>query len=91
MFYCTYILLSEKDGKRYIGYTGDLKKRVEEHNNGLVKSTKHRIPLKLIYYEACLNKEDAKMREKYLKSQWGYKFMDKRLKNYYKKFMILGG
>lgn len=83
MFYYTYILLSEKDGKRYIGYTSDLKKRIEEHNDGLVSSTKHRRPLKLVYYEACLNEEDAKKREKYLKNQWGYKFINKRLKNYY--------
>ena len=82
MFY-VYILLSQKDRKRYIGYTSDLKKRLDEHNNGLVLSTKHRRPVKLIYYEACLNVEDAKRREKYLKSQWGCKFINKRLKNYY--------
>ena len=84
MFYYIYILLSEKDGKRYIGYTSDLKRRIEEHNNSLVESTKHRRPLRLIYYEACLNEEDAKKREKYFKSQWGYKFINKRLKSYYK-------
>lgn len=83
MFYYTYILISEKDGKRYIGYTNNLKKRINEHNNGLIVSTKYRRPLKLIYYEACLNKEDAKRREKYLKGQWGYKFINKRLKGYY--------
>ncbi|MEA2020143.1 MAG: GIY-YIG nuclease family protein [Patescibacteria group bacterium] len=82
MFY-VYVLLSEKDGKRYIGYTEDLRKRVKEHNSGKVKSTRHRRPLHLIYYEACLNKKDAKAREKYLKGAWGYKFLDKRLKNFY--------
>ena len=81
MFY-VYVLLSEKDRKRYIGYTSDLQKRLDEHNNGLVLSTKHRRPVELIYYEACLNVEDAKRREKYLKSQWGYKFINERLKNY---------
>ena len=50
IFY-TYILYSMKDKKLYTGFTSDLKKRVEEHNNVNVFSTKHRRPLKLIYYE----------------------------------------
>jgi len=82
--YYNYVLLSKKDHRRYIGYTKDLRKRFKEHNNGKVDSTKSRRPLILVYYEACLNEEDALRREKYLKSQWGYKFIDKRLKNYYK-------
>ncbi|PIY65375.1 excinuclease ABC subunit C [Candidatus Shapirobacteria bacterium CG_4_10_14_0_8_um_filter_39_15] len=83
MFYYVYILLSEKDNKRYIGYTDNLRRRIEEHSGKLVVSTRHRIPLKLIYYEACLDKKDAKRREKYLKGQWGYKFINKRLENFY--------
>ena len=83
MFYYIYVLLSERDGKRYIGYTGNLKKRMKEHGKGLVSSTKYRRPLKLIYYEACLDEEDVRSREKYLKNRWGYKFLDKRLKKFY--------
>ncbi|HBU06564.1 MAG TPA: excinuclease ABC subunit C [Candidatus Magasanikbacteria bacterium] len=83
MFFYTYVLLSEKDNKRYIGYTHDLQKRFKEHNSGLVFSTKYRRPMKLIYYEACLTKEDAINREKYLKGPWGYKFFNKRLKSFY--------
>jgi putative endonuclease len=41
MFY-VYILLSEKDGNLYVGYTPDLKKRFEKHNNGYVIATKYR-------------------------------------------------
>ena len=82
--YYTYVLLSEKDHKRYIGYTSDLKRRIKEHNKGLVPSTKYRRPLKLIYYEACLNEEDARRRERYIKGKWGYKFLNKRLKMFYK-------
>lgn len=67
MFY-TYVLQSEEDGKFYAGYTKDLKLRFDQHKNGFVESTKDRRPLKLVYYEACLNKEDALHREKYLKS-----------------------
>lgn len=49
--YYTYVLISEKDGKKYVGYTKDLKLRFEQHKNGQVESTKHRRPLKLVYYE----------------------------------------
>ena len=54
MFY-VYVLLSEKDNKKYIWYTENLKLRFELHLKGKVESTKNRLPLKLIYYEACLN------------------------------------
>lgn len=82
VFFYTYVLESLKDGDHYIGYTNNLIKRVEEHNKGKVFSTKPRRPLKLIYYEACLNKEDAKQREKYLKSTIGNRFLKKRLRIY---------
>ena len=80
--YYTYILQSEKDGKMYTGYTKDLKLRFEQHNNGKVESTKDRRPLKLIYYEACLSREDATHREKYLKTFHGKMFLKNRLKSY---------
>ena len=40
MFYYTYVLLSKKDNKFYIGYTKNLKLRFEQHNKGKVQSTK---------------------------------------------------
>ncbi len=80
MFFYAYVLLSLKDHKYYIGYTVDLRKRAEEHNQGLVFATKHRRPLKLIYYEACTDERDAKQREKYLKTTAGRRFLAKRLK-----------
>lgn len=83
MFY-TYVLLSENDNKFYIGYTKDLDSRLEKHNMGKVASTKNRRPLKLIYYEACLNEGDALKREKYLKSGFGRRFLNSRLENYLK-------
>ena len=66
MFY-VYILKSLKDGNLYTGSTGDLKKRLWEHNSGLNKSTKPRRPFILIYYEACLAEDDARKRERALK------------------------
>ena len=80
--YYTYVLQSLKDGKLYVGFTKDLKLRFEQHNKGLVESTKSRRPLNLIYYEACLNKDDATRREKYLKTYHGKMFLKRRLKSY---------
>ena len=82
-FYYTYVLESERDGNRYTGYTRDLQSRFEKHRKGRVESTRHRRPLKLIYYEACLTKEDAIRREKYFKTHYGTMFIKKRLKSYF--------
>jgi putative endonuclease len=75
-------LQSDKDDNFYVGYTINLKNRLKKHNQGKVRSTKYRIPLKLIYYEVCLNQEDATHREKYLKTSWGKRYIKSRLKNY---------
>ena len=80
-----YVLQSLKDGKWYTGYTDNLKKRLEEHNKGLVYATRQRRPLKLIYYEACLNEQDAKIREGYLKSGPGKRYIRNRLKFFFNK------
>jgi len=82
-FYYTYILLSEKDGKKYTGYTSNLPLRFEAHQKGQVSSTKHRRPLKLIYFEACLSQADALKREKYLKTHYGKMYLGNRLKSYF--------
>ena len=82
MFY-NYVLQSIKDNNLYIGYTRDLKKRLKEHNEGLNRSTKSYIPWKLIYYEACLDEEDAKRREHYLKTSQGQRLLKRRLKEYF--------
>jgi putative endonuclease len=71
-----------KDMGFYIGFTKDLKLRFEDHNSGRVESTKDRRPFSLIYYEACLDQDDATRREKYLKSYHGRMFLKKRLKSY---------
>ena len=80
--YYTYVLRSEKDGQFYVGFTKNLELRFEQHNKGLVESTKYRTPLKLIYFAACLSQEDATRREKYLKSFHGKMFLNNRLKSY---------
>ena len=80
MFYYTYILQSLKNGGYYIGYTSDLKKRLQEHNTGESKATKPYIPYKLIFYEAFLNIIDAKNREEYLKGGYGRKTINSMIK-----------
>ena len=81
MFY-VYLLKSDLTNTKYIGCTGDLKKRLTEHNEGKVNSTKNKIPWKLIYYEAFKKKYDAFNREKELKNDYTKKrHLLKRLKN----------
>ena len=80
--YCTYVLQSKKDWNFYTGFTKNLKLRFEQHNKGLIESTKDRKPFKLIYYEGCLDKEDAVKRERYLKSYNGKMFLKRRFKSY---------
>ena len=76
-----YVLKSKKDSGLYIGFTSDLKKRFKEHNSGYSKSTKSRIPFKLIYYESFINISDTRAREIYLKSGYGRKQLGDILKN----------
>ncbi len=82
MFFYIYILESLKDHLRYIGYTSNLKKRIEEQKKGLSFSTSFRLPLKLIYFEGCLDEMDAKRREHYLKTTQGRRFLGLRLQEY---------
>lgn len=53
MFY-TYVLYSLRDRRWYTGATGNLMERMHQHEKGAVLSTRHRRPLRLVYYEACL-------------------------------------
>jgi putative endonuclease len=84
--YYVYILRSKKDRQFYIGYTGNLTKRVELHNKGRIESTKYRKPFQLVYYEVCINKEDALHREKYLKTTYGNRYIRNRIKHYLEVF-----
>ena len=78
-FYYTYVLKSVKDNKLYIGWTDDIKKRFTDHNDGKCEATKKRIPLKIVYFEACLVKKKAIDREKILKTGFGRKYLKNRI------------
>mgnify|MGYP000418548823 CR=1 FL=1 len=68
-----------KDGTLYVGYTRNLRKRIQEHKNGSVKYTKTRLPVKVIWIGVFLSKKKAVLFEKYLKSGSGKAFLKKRL------------
>lgn len=80
MFY-VYILTSKQDGSRYIGFTADLKHRLQEHNKGYSKYTDAKRPYYITWYSAFTDKKIALKFEKYLKSSSGYAFTNKHLIN----------
>ena len=65
--FCVYLLKSQKDGDLYIGFTNNLERRIKEHNNGAVASTKSRRPFELIYFEGYKAEKDARHIERNLK------------------------
>ena len=79
LMYYVFILQSELDKEFYVGRTGDLKRRYSEHLTGRVESTRHRLPMKLLCYEAYNTKEEATRREEFLKSSDGRKDIKKRI------------
>src|SRR3989338_7667640 len=81
MFYYTYVLQNLK-GRWYTGSTGDLRKRLKQHNGNKSTSTKNKGPWTLIYYESCLNEQDARSREEYLKSGMGKRYLKNRLRRF---------
>jgi putative endonuclease len=80
MFY-VYVLKSTKDNQFYVGYTNDLEQRILAHEAGKVFSTRQRRPMELIYYEARRQNRDALIREKYLKTTYGKRYIRNRLKD----------
>ena len=68
MFY-VYLLVSE-NGRRYIGFTRDLERGLEEHREGKVRSTRGGERWRLEYYEAYREEGLARKRERKLKREW---------------------
>jgi putative endonuclease len=77
MFY-VYVLKSPNTDKLYKGQTDDLSKRLKQHNSGKVKFTKAYIPWEIIYFEELSTREEAVVREKFLKSGIGREFLKKK-------------
>ena len=66
--YYVYILKSNKTGKHYVGYTRDLKERLKLHNSGKTKSLVRHIPLEIVKTEEYPFYQDARKRERQIKS-----------------------
>ena len=79
MYYIYALQCANKD--LYIGYSADLEKRIKRHLSGKVKSTKSKMPLKLVYFEGYLSKSDAAKREKQLKGHKAKSDLKKQIKN----------
>ncbi len=79
--YYFYVLQFLKNKKLYKGFTNDLKRRINEHktHKGFVSRNGE---FKLIFYEAYLNKKDAKEAERYFKSGQGREVLKEKLKYY---------
>ena len=82
MKYFVYIIKSEKDFKNYIGFTTNLKVRLELHNAGKNKSTKYRMPFVLIYFREFDDKYSAMKFKRWLKNQKGGFKVKELIKNF---------
>ena len=72
-FYC-YAIQSEISNRVYIGQTDDLYRRLKEHNDGRVKSTKQEIPWKILAIEFFYERSKARWCEGCLKKSRGKRF-----------------
>ena len=73
--YIAYAICSKKDGRIYVGFSGDVDKRLLQHNQGKTKSTKGYVPWELIYTQQIIGRENAREREIELKSGSGKEFL----------------
>lgn len=69
--YYVYILQSKINNRLYAGRTDDIERRINEHQQGKVWTTKRMLPIELIFFEAFKNKQDSIRRERYLKTSKG--------------------
>lgn len=79
--YCVYVLQSEKDLLLYHGFTTNIEKRIIDHNSGNTISTAKRRPLKPIFCEYFISKQDAQRREKYFKTTQGKRMLKLMLRD----------
>ena len=80
-----YVLYSESDHGLYIGYSGNLRRRLKEHQAGFSVATSYRGPWRLIYSEAYVEEADARGREEFLKSGAGRRHLHRQCRWYFAK------
>ena len=78
MYYVYFLRSLKNSSKTYIGYTNNLKQRLETHNSGGSIYTKNNRPWKLVTFVAFDSEEKALGFEKYIKVGSGYAFAKKR-------------
>jgi putative endonuclease len=77
MQWFVYVLQSTVDGNLYTGLSRNPEKRLLEHNQGKTRSTRHRRPFILLFYDTFNTRVEARKREKYLKSGVGREYIKK--------------
>lgn len=71
-----YILRSLKNNSYYVGHAADVEKRLNQHNEGLVKATKYKCPFEVIHTEAYKSGTETRKREAFLKRKKSRKYID---------------
>ncbi len=79
MSYYVYIIESDNSGRKYVGSTNNLERRIHQHNRGENSSTRKGIPYRLIYFESFESKELALKRERFFKTGKGREVFKKLL------------
>jgi predicted GIY-YIG superfamily endonuclease len=74
-----YIIQSLFDNTLYTGMAINAASRLKEHNAGKNRFTKGHLPWKIIYSESHPDWASARIREKYLKTSAGKKWLKKNL------------
>jgi putative endonuclease len=85
MSYFVYIIQSTTSGKWYIGYSSELKTRIQNHNAGFNASTKNRGPWVLIFVREFTSKMDALELERYLKQTRNKEYIRKHFSEHFLK------
>ena len=79
--YTIYAIKSLYKNYIYVGLTSDLENRIHRHNSGYEKTTKPYRPYIVIYTEIAENRESARLREQFLISSTGKRFLRKLIEN----------
>ena len=72
-----YVLKSRDRGRRYVGITNDLPRRVREHARGRLTADKRTRGPIVVYTEEHPDYSTARARERFLKSGRGRKWLDR--------------
>ena len=75
--YFTYVLSSINRDYIYVGISDNPERRIKQHNLGYNKTTKPYKPFKVLLVEEYENRQQARKREKYLKSGCGKEYLRK--------------